>query len=181
MLHLLLFLHLWLPHHQSLQCIQLSSSAQMPGLNIGRQCTGVSNLLSLGLRSFQGRSKGCSLPATLDNKGTFRITCPGDTGKLLREEALLPPRPSPRAPDPRTREECSIQETTTHLATTSGQITNQGQGSSTSSGGPLRPVTCFTTESSTTSLAATSGQSSEMLLANLATATAARGVRQVCE
>ena len=37
-----------------------------------------------------------------------------------------------------------------------------------------------TTKSSATLLVATSGQSSEMLLATLATATAARGARQVC-
>ena len=163
-LYLLLFQHLLQPLRQFLQ----------------RKHTEVSKNPSQGLVSIQApqikSSIGCSLPV-LQHKVTFGFACLGDTNKRLREKLQFPPRPSPRVPDPRTGEEWGIQEAASLLATTRGQISNQGQGSSTSLG-PPRPKPSVTTMSSATSLAATSGQSSEVLLATLAAATTARGARQ---
>ena len=102
-------------------------AVQSAGLNIGRLQAEVSNHLSLGLGTIQapllGRSKGCSLPAP-QLKVTFGIVWLGDTGKCLREEVQLPPRLSPRAPNPRTREEWGIQEAASLPASTGGQPTN---------------------------------------------------------
>ena len=132
----------------------------MPSLNTGGLCSEVSDLLSLGL-GLQAplivRSTGCSLPA-LQYRGSFGFTCLRNTDKRLKEEAPLPPRLSPRVPNPRIREEWGIQEVASLPATTRGQITNQGQGSSTSSG-PPRPKPSVTTTPSTLA-ANTSGQGS---------------------
>ena len=129
-LHLLLTLDLLQPHHQPLQLLQSAIVAWTPGLNTGRRHLGISKHLSLGPRSFHAhllrRSMGNSLPATRDNKGTFGITCPGDTSKLLRREALLPPRPSPRAPAPRIREGWGVMGAPSLPATTGGPARAKG-------------------------------------------------------
>ena len=57
---------------------------------------------------------------------TLGITYLGDTGKRLREEALIPPRPSPTVPDPRTREEWGVQEAASLPAITRGQTRVKG-------------------------------------------------------
>ena len=126
-------------------CSAATSPTRMPSLNTGRLCSEVSDLLSLGLglqAPLIGRSTGCSLPA-LQYRVSFGFTCLRNTNKLLKEEAPLPPRLSPRVPNPRIREEWGIQEAASLPATTRGQITNQGQGSSTSSGGHPRPTNFY--------------------------------------
>ena len=135
--------HLQQSLHQFLQCSHQSLVTRKPSLNTGRLCSEVSDLLCLGLglqAPLIGRSIGSSHPAP-QCRVSFGITCLGNTDKRLKEEAPLPPRPNPRVPNPRIREELGIQEAASLPATTRGQITNQGQESSTSLSGPPRPET----------------------------------------
>ena len=60
-------------------------------------------------------------PPSTPAQKTVRSTCLGDTCKRLREEHQFPPRPSPRAPDPGTREEWDIQGAAGLPVTTRGQ------------------------------------------------------------
>ena len=94
------------------------------------------------LSSCSGWKTSCLMNAPLLVHSSSGLTA----DKSLKEEAPFPPRPSPRVPNPRTREEWGIQEAASLPATTRGQITNQGQGSSTSLG-PPRPKPSVTTTS----------------------------------